>query len=72
LKVYEPLVDERYERADPQRYAQAYASMADGEARALEMFGELAQRWPEDPLVRLHLKRLQGGEVSDLIVMDAK
>jgi adenylate cyclase len=72
LKVFEPLVQEGYERADSELYAQAYASMAHGEARALEMFGALTQRWPDDPLVSLHLKRLQGGERSDLIVMDAK
>jgi hypothetical protein len=36
------------------------------------MFAELAQGYPDDPLVALHLRRLQAGEQGDLIVMSEK
>jgi hypothetical protein len=35
--------------------------------QALIAFSELATRFPDDPLIRLHHERLQLGEVSDMI-----
>lgn len=72
LKVFEPLVEERYQRADPDQYAKAYDAMAQASDQAPGLFNELAQRWPDDPLVQLHQQRLQRGDTSDLIVMDSK
>jgi hypothetical protein len=39
---------------------------------ALELFVQLAQAWPQDPLVLLHQRRLTTGERGDRIVMDEK
>lgn len=72
LKVYEPLVEEAYERADEAAYAQAYQAMQESSAQALSRFEALHQRWPQDPLVAIHLQRLQSGQSGDRIVMDAK
>ncbi len=72
LKVFEPLVPENYERADPERYARAYDAMSQESPQAAELFADLAASWPDDPLVQLHQKRLQQGQINDLIVFDAK
>jgi len=39
---------------------------------ALEVFKDLSERFPNDPLVALHLGRLQDGLHDDLIVMSEK
>ena len=39
---------------------------------ALQAFRRLAERFPDDPLVALHLNRLKNGARGALIVMDAK
>lgn len=48
------------------------ASPASGESPALRAFRQLAERHPADPLVALHLGRLQNGKRGDLIVMSGK
>lgn len=83
IKVYEPLPDAMPEAYAPtEAYTAAYALMESGEAggaeaatrneAALAAFSALSASHPKDPLVQLHLKRLQGGAVDDRIVMDEK
>lgn len=73
LKVFEPLVKENYERADLSQYLSAYETMASELSKdALHRFTELISRWPDDPLVQLHHRRLSEGQVGDVIQFDAK
>lgn len=72
LQVYEPLVSERYERADLNQYMQAYEAMVKEAPQAKGLFEKLLAQWPEDPLVRLHLDRLNRGQSGDLIQMESK
>ena len=72
LQVYEPLVSERYERADLNQYMQAYEAMVKEDPQAKGLFEKLLAQWPEDPLVRLHLDRLNRGQSGDLIQMESK
>ena len=72
LAVFEPLIEESFERAEATRYAQAYSAMAESSPQAQELFAALINDWPDDPLVQLHHTRLQNGETSDLIVMESK
>jgi adenylate cyclase len=68
LKVYQPLFSANLEECVPEaEYAAAYALMADDDAAAAHVFTQLAQRYPRDPLVKLHVKRLQSGEFGDMI-----
>jgi adenylate cyclase len=39
---------------------------------ALAAFEALAESYPDDPLVKLHLDRLQAGETGDLLVFKKK
>ncbi|MBI2275853.1 MAG: adenylate/guanylate cyclase domain-containing protein [Dechloromonas sp.] len=75
IEVFEPLVGEREQRYAPrQRYLEAYEqlSVASGQERATAMFAELADRYPEDPLVKLYSSRLADGEGGNLILMAGK
>lgn len=56
---------------DPQ-YAAAYALLNKDPVAARAAFEQLAQERPTDPLVHLHLRRLQDNQTGDLIVMTEK
>jgi adenylate cyclase len=56
---------------DPE-YAAAYALLSQDQAAARTAFDQLALERPEDPLVKLHLQRLQENQTGDLIVMSEK
>ncbi|MDJ0958536.1 MAG: hypothetical protein QNI91_16840 [Arenicellales bacterium] len=46
--------------------------MEQGDANALLAFTDLANRYPDDPLVVLHVHRLAQGQSGALIVLDEK
>ncbi len=72
IAAFEPLDALADGSADPGAYAEAYALLAGGDARARAAFARLADAAPRDPLVRLHLARLQQGETGAEIVMTDK
>jgi adenylate cyclase len=81
LQVYEPVSAERADRYAPlDAYRAAYELMAqegDGggsgaNSPALALFSELAEKFPNDPLLKLHCERLLAGAHGDLIVMSEK
>lgn len=73
LAVYEPLTpDLAPSRADTEAYLQAFESMREAAPEALARFAKLAENFPNDPLVRLHLNRLNNGDTGELIVMSQK
>ncbi|MCM2340501.1 adenylate/guanylate cyclase domain-containing protein [Rhodoferax sp.] len=57
---------------DDPEYAAAYALLTQDPVAARVAFEQLARERPEDPLVRLHLQRLQENQTGDLIVMSEK
>ncbi|MDI1244175.1 MAG: adenylate/guanylate cyclase domain-containing protein [Rhodoferax sp.] len=56
---------------DPE-YAAAYALLTQDPVAARTAFEQLAKERPDDPLVNLHLQRLQDNQIGDLIVMTEK
>ena len=74
LQVHEPISRIRAERYAPlDEYRLVYDLIVrDEDASALAGFQDLAERFPNDPLVALHLKRLRNGAHGDLIVMNEK
>lgn len=74
LRVFEPLTVERLRKYAPRdEYLAACRLMADEAIReAAAAFGELALRFPDDPLVILHHRRLSDGAHGDLIIMTEK
>ena len=81
LQVYEPVTPERAAHYAPlAEYGAAYELMAresadseTGEASpALAVFSDLAEKFPADPLAKLHRDRLRAGSHGDLIVMSEK
>ena len=73
LGVFEPVIeDATIARAPLDAYRAAYAAMAAEQPDAQAQFSVLAADYPTDPLVALHLERLQSGASGDLIVMSEK
>ena len=54
------------------RYEAAYQLMATKDEGALRAFQELVSDFPEDPLIRLHERRLMAGENGDVIRLEEK
>ena len=68
LAVYQPLFSANLEECAPlDEYEAAFALMVAENADAEEAFARLTHRWPRDPLVRLHAKRLFNGEIGEVI-----
>jgi adenylate cyclase len=79
LMVYEPVVaGDELTRVPLADYREAYALLAAQRVNGLaaedglRAFATLAQHYPADPLIRLHLERMQRGETGDEIVMADK
>ena len=71
IMAYEP-VDPLAGADDDAEYRAAFERMAAGSAQALDDFVQLAAHRPDDPLVQLHLGRLQAGTCSDLVQLASK
>ena len=72
LAVCEPLTEDAVARAPLEAYLAAYAAMQQQDPQAQARFAQLAQDWPQDPLVQLHARRLRDGELGDRMAMDEK
>ena len=73
LMVYQPLFSaDSASIAPTPEYTAAYEHMARGGEGVREIFEKLAQAWPQDPLVKLHLKRLLAGQSGEIIVFTEK
>ncbi len=75
LRVFEPITVEREKAYAPlDDYLRAYRLMADENdtGRAAEQFAQLAELFPDDPLVDLHRRRLAEGGSGDLMRMSEK
>jgi adenylate cyclase len=71
LDVFEPLDGEGREIV-ADAYAEAYTALAEQHPDAAGRFRELAARFPDDPLISLHARRLDEGAVGVDIVLDSK
>ena len=56
--------------APAEAYAAAFAALRRGEAGAAVLFAVLTADHPEDPLARLHTRRLSEGAKDDLIAIE--
>jgi adenylate cyclase len=73
--VYEPITNTGESNGKLERdiaYEKAFELLQKNDPLALETFEKLAVERPQDPLVGLHLKRLQSGEQGDIIIMEEK
>ncbi|ABK43629.1 adenylate/guanylate cyclase [Magnetococcus marinus MC-1] len=72
LEVFEPLSQESYDSPQMQAYLAAYQQLQQGESQAAKTFDDLLTRYPTDPLIQWHVKRLQQGQSGVEMTMSQK
>jgi adenylate cyclase len=72
ISVFTPTQSSKSFEAPKKDYMQAFDWIDSSPDKAHEAFKQLAKQYPEDPLVTLHLQRLEQGESGVLIKMDEK
>ena len=72
VDVFEPLRPDSLDTELEAAYGAAYALIERGDNGALAALEDLAARWPDDPLVEFHLRRLHRGETGVRIAMIEK
>ncbi|MBF0448509.1 MAG: adenylate/guanylate cyclase domain-containing protein [Magnetococcales bacterium] len=72
VEVFEPLSKEAWESPRIKAYLDGFKRLQEESPQALQLFNELAERFPDDPAIRLHRNRLQANERGVLMVMGKK
>ena len=73
LMVFEPaFTKDGVEPSPDPDYEEAYGLLARCDPTALAVFERLEAERPDDPLVKLHLKRLRAGQTGEVIVFSEK
>lgn len=53
-------------------YNMAYELMTQGDPGCLDIFKRLEQQYPDDSLIKLHIKRIEAGEITNIMVLTEK
>ncbi len=69
-EVFEPLAEADSGSDRVNAYLEAYELLRAEQPGALERFAELHRRYPEDSLVRFHLRRLESGQGGTRVALD--
>ncbi len=70
LMAYEPIAATQVDSPEVGAYLDAYPLLDAEDERALEVFTDLVERYPELRLAALHLKRLRSGQTGSTILPD--
>jgi class 3 adenylate cyclase len=68
LPVEEGSIDEKLSA----QYEQAYQALTDNDDNADDLFATLEAQYPDDPLVRLHARRIEAGESGTTLIIRKK
>ena len=72
VEVFEPIAEEVAGAPRTAEYSRAFELLKSGSTEARAAFSGLAEKYPDDGLIRFHAKRLTAGETTSLIVMEEK
>ncbi len=72
VEAYEPISAEVAASKRIKDYLEAYALMRAESPQALQALESLAETYPDDPVVAMHMQRLRDGEKGTVIVMAEK
>ena len=72
VTLYEALNDTQAGADAVVAYIDAYSSLKGEDVRAPEIFSRLADRYPHDPLIAYHHRRLERGDSGTLLVLKEK
>jgi adenylate cyclase len=72
IRAYEIFIPDQHTAEEFDQYNIAFKHLEENSPEAIEWFTQLETSFPHDPLVALHLKRLQQGETGIEIVFAEK
>ncbi|MCH8188676.1 MAG: adenylate/guanylate cyclase domain-containing protein [Proteobacteria bacterium] len=72
VEVFEAIPEELVASPKTAEYSRAFELLKNGRPEARAAFSALAEKYPDDGLIRFHAKRLIAGEATSLIVMEEK
>jgi class 3 adenylate cyclase len=72
VAAFEPVSNGDNSNSSVEEYLVAYQLLFTEDPQTKGAFSRLAERYPQDPLLRFHLERLEEGETGALIVMKEK
>ena len=72
IRAYEVFISDQYQPEQFEQYIAAFELLEQGSSEAREWFTQLKAAYPGDPLVALHLKRLEQGDTGIEIVLQEK
>ena len=72
LGTYLPVPEDEVDEALVGEYEKAYQALADGDPGAVELFAALREKYPDDPLVKLHSERIEAGESGVTLIIRKK
>jgi adenylate cyclase len=72
IEAFEPLSRQEASSHRVSAYMVAFGKLDGADGKPLAAFSELAERYPDDPLVAFHLDRLRNGESGRVAVMTEK
>lgn len=70
--LYSPLSAAESETSLSQDYEEAYSMLSAGDAKARDAFLALKEKYPGDPIIGYHCRRIEAGMLSSQIVLDDK
>ena len=72
IDAYEPVDEEAWHSDRIQQYLQLYEAIRENDPTAIKKLEELNRSYPDDPVFKLHINRINNGEQGVIIVMDSK
>jgi len=72
LDAYLPVVEGSIDEQLIVQYERAYQALSDNDETADDLFAALEAKYPDDPLVRLHVKRIEAGESGTTLIIRKK
>jgi class 3 adenylate cyclase len=72
MKAYLPVAADDFDPQLNEQYERAYVALSENRTDTDNLFSALEARYPDDPLVRLHAKRIEAGEVGTKLIIRKK
>jgi adenylate cyclase len=72
LNAFMPVAKDEVNQDLVERYEKAYRALSNNDADADQLFATLEGMYPQDPLVKLHVKRMESGEGGTTLIIRKK
>ena len=72
MEVFVPVAEDRTDLTLSEQYREAYEALGNNAENSDDLFTNLEHRYPDDPLIKLHARRIDAGESGTTLVIRKK